>query len=211
MSAPRMAELILVRHAETDWSGLRYCGRTDLPLNPAGLIAARSLAAQLARDFGAESEPGAAPVVRVVSSPRRRAYQTAEALIEALPGSSLTIDDRWSEVDFGVVEGLTFDELTRSDPGLAEHLLAGVFAVDWPGGEPASAFQARVAAAFHEAGEGAVPTIVVSHGGPIRLAMAIGTGRDPGEVVAPEPGHAWHRPADAPGGARRRPVIRFPV
>ena len=29
-------EIVLVRHASTDWSGRRYCGRSDPPLNEAG-------------------------------------------------------------------------------------------------------------------------------------------------------------------------------
>jgi broad specificity phosphatase PhoE len=130
----------------------------------------------------------------------RRARQTAETLLEAFPGADLRIDDRWSETDFGEAEGLTYEELSRGWPDLAARLAAGSFAIDWPGGETASAFAARVTVAFHDVADGDLPTIVVSHGGPLRMAIALATGCDPADVAAPEPGDSWRRPGDASGG-----------
>lgn len=195
-----MFELLLVRHAATDWSGRRYCGRTDLPLNRAGIAAAGTLAARLAVDLGHVSSSGVTPDIRVVSSPLLRARQTAEPLLDVLPGADLRIDDRWAEVDFGAAEGLTFDELGGAWPDLAIRLLAGSFAEDWPGGETAIAFTARVGAAYQDLADSARPTIVVAHGGPLRLAIALATGRDPSEVTAPEPGHVWRLPGSGFGG-----------
>lgn len=195
-----MPELLFVRHAETDWSGRRYCGRTDLPLNPAGVAAARSLAVRLADELSHEAASSLVTRLRIVSSPLRRARQTADAILEALPGADLRIDGRWSEVDFGDVEGLTYQDLSRTWPDLAAGLANGLIGVDWPGGEPANNFDARVTAAFHDVADGDGTTIVVSHGGPLRLAIALATGLDPAEVTAPEPGQAWRRPAGAQGG-----------
>jgi broad specificity phosphatase PhoE len=196
-----LPELLLVRHAATDWSGRRYCGRTDLPLNLAGVGAARSLAVRLADEPSREAASSLVTRLRIVSSPLRRARQTAEALLEALPGADLRIDDRWSEVDFGDVEGMTYSELSRAWPDLAAGLATGSFGVDWPGGESATVFAARVTAAFHDVADSDRPTFVVSHGGPLRLAIALATGCDPSEVTAPEPGHVWRRPAGPHGGA----------
>ena len=195
-----MPELYLVRHAETDWSGRRYCGRTDLPLNAAGLAAARTLATRLVEDLAGEAADGPTAGLRIVASPLRRARQTAEALLEAFPGANLQIDDRWSEADFGDAEGLTYQEIGHNWPDLAGRLAAGSMTVDWPAGETATDFANRVSAAFDDVANDEVPTIVVSHGGPLRLAIALATGRDPGEVTAPEPGHAWRRPEGAHGG-----------
>ena len=39
----------LVRHASTDWTGQRWCGTTDLPLNEQGLAEAEQLATRLRR------------------------------------------------------------------------------------------------------------------------------------------------------------------
>jgi len=179
-----------VRHAATDWSGRRYCGRTDLPLSADGMTSARFLAHELA----ASVEPG----LTVVSSPLRRARQTAEAILNAIPGSTLAIDSRWSETDFGIAEGLTYDELQQVAPDIAKRLVDGAFDVDWPGGEGATALAARVGAAFHDVVMRATPTVIVSHGGPLTIAMAIATGQDPSHVVAPEPGRIWRLPADPP-------------
>jgi broad specificity phosphatase PhoE len=195
-----LPDLLLVRHAETDWSGRRYCGRTDLPLNGAGVAAARSLAARLADELAGEPASSPALPLCILSSPLRRARQTAEALLEALPGADLRIDDRWSETDFGDAEGLTYAELSDAWPDLAARLATGSFGVDWPGGESAIVFSARVAAAFHDLADSDLPTIVVSHGGPLRLAIALATDRDPGAVIAPEPGQAWRRPGGTHGG-----------
>jgi probable phosphoglycerate mutase len=161
-----------------------------LPLNAAGSMAARSLALELGRAV----QPG----IQVVSSPLRRARQTAEAIVEVIPGSSIRIDERWAEADFGVAEGLTYDELLRIAPAVAERLVAGAFAIDWPGGEPAAALAARVVAALRDVVDGPTPAVVVSHGGPLRIAIGIATGRDPADVVAPDPGTAWRMPARRP-------------
>ena len=191
--------LFLVRHAATDWSGKRYCGRTDLPLNAAGAASAQRLAQELAASL--------APGIRVVCSPLRRARQTAEAIVAAVPGSTLAIDERWSETDFGIAEGTTYEELERIAPDLARRLASGAFAVDWPGGEGATALSGRVSAALHDVIASGEPAVVVSHGGPLRIAMAIATGQDPRDVVAPEPGHAWRRPRGAESAAGPPPVI----
>lgn len=184
-----MPELILVRHAPTSWSGRRFCGRGDPPLNPAGHAVARRLAADLA----AALPPGG----RIVSSPARRARQTADAIARAIPGARVELDDRWSEVDFGIAEGLTFDELARVAPDLADRLCHGEDAIDWPGGEAASQFAERVAAAWRNLVQQPTPTILVSHAGPLRMAIAFATNQPVEGVALPEPG-AVVRLADLP-------------
>ena len=193
-----MAELLLVRHAATDWTGRRYCGSTDLPLSPVGLDVAR----RLARDLATSVQPGTV----IVSSPLRRARQTAEALLERVPGATLRIDDRWSETDFGVAEGLTYDELAHNAPDVATQLAAGLFGIDWPGGERAVALVGRVDAALRDVLGRSTDTVIVSHGGPLRVAMAIATGRDPRDVPGLDPGHAWRFPGR--GAAGLLPVER---
>jgi broad specificity phosphatase PhoE len=69
-------------------------GRLDVPLDDLGRRQALAL--------------GRVPVLhgatRVVSSPLARARETAARL-----GPSLTIDERWTEIDYGVYDGLTVD------------------------------------------------------------------------------------------------------
>src|SRR5215472_9029105 len=66
---PRMGELLLIRHGETEWSRSgRHTGRTDVPLTEVGIAAATVLApAVLGRQ-----------VVAAFTSPASRASHTAE-------------------------------------------------------------------------------------------------------------------------------------
>lgn len=171
--------LILVRHAPTGWSGRRYCGRSDPPLEGPGHAAATRLAATLAPLLPAS--------VRIVTSPSRRARETAAAIADAIGGATVVADDRWREVDFGAAEGRTFDELAAIEPALAARLVSGESIVDWPDGESATAFADRVAAAWWDLAGSAVETVVVSHAGPIRLAMAIASNVPTTEIELLEP------------------------
>ena len=176
--------LVLVRHAPTAWSGRRYSGTSDPPLDDAGEAIARDLAAVLA--------PTLPDGVRLVSSPRRRALATAAAIASALGrvATEIEVDARWAETDFGIVEGRTFAELQSMDPGLARRLAAGDVDIEWPGGEPAAAFAARVAAAWTELTERREATVVVSHAGPIRQALALAARVPPASVGVPLPGES---------------------
>ena len=81
--------LIVVRHGRTEAnaSGL-LLGHADPPLDDRGRTQALALATALP------------PPARVVSSPLRRARQTAGAF-----GTSVEIDERWIELDYGTFDG----------------------------------------------------------------------------------------------------------
>lgn len=181
-----MDELLLVRHAATSWTGRRYCGRSDPRLSDAGDAAAARLAAELAWSL--------APGIRIVSSPLLRARQTAEAIAAVLSGAALDIDDRWSETDFGIAEGLTYEELTRVAPDIAARLAGGDVGIDWPDGEPAASLAVRVEAAWRDLTRHGRRALVVSHGGPLRIAIALATNRELSDVMVPEPGCVWRLP-----------------
>lgn len=158
----------LVRHAVTEWTGKRWCGRSDPPLTTAGAASAADLASRLAMEV-----PGGAVIL---ASPLRRALDTADA-IAAVLGAPVRVDPDLIEVDFGVADGLTWNELTGGHPGLAEAILGGPD-VDWPAGETAARVAVRARSAAERIGDlarnGAV--VVVSHGGLLRaLARAMGT------------------------------------
>lgn len=159
-----MDELVLVRHAATSWTGWRYCGRGDPPLSDAGDAAAARLAAELASSL--------APGIRIVSSPLLRARQT----------------------DFGIAEGLTYEELTRVAPDIAARLAGGDVGIDWPDGEPAASLAVRVEAAWRDLTRHGRRALVVSHGGPLRIAIALATNRELSDVMVPEPGCVWRLP-----------------
>ena len=173
---------LLVRHAATAWSGRRYAGRSDPPLTAEGREAARRLADALARWDGRD---GPSPP-RLVTSPMARALATARP-IAAVLGVEPEVDERWAETDFGRFEGRTWAELEAADPALAAHLASGDTEIDWPGGETAAAFRARVAAALAAVLADARPTVVVAHAGPIRLAIALAAGTAAASVALPPP------------------------
>lgn len=95
--------LLLIRHAETDGNGERYIGREDPPLNARGRAQAEALAESL-RDERID---------RVLSSPLRRAIETAEAV--ARP-RDLAIErrDGLMELDFGALQGRLKAEVSLS-------------------------------------------------------------------------------------------------
>lgn len=99
--------LYLARHGETDLNiDDRYQGIGDLPLNHTGRRQAVALEASLP-----------AGIVHIVSSPQRRAFETASAVATARCLPLTTMPD-FRERDFGVFEGLTPAEAREAYPAL---------------------------------------------------------------------------------------------
>ena len=157
---------LLLRHGQTELSGeRRYSGRGDVDLTSVGQQQAKAAAARLsAMDFTA-----------VVSSPLRRAVQTAEAI-----GRPVEVHDGLVETDFGAWERLTFLEAAARDPELHTRWL-GDPSVAPPGGESFDSVLARVTAARDDlvqryAGE---TIVVVSHVTPIKSLLRLGLDTGP--------------------------------
>ncbi len=159
----QIRQILLIRHCEVpdEYRG-RYIGSTDVPLSEAGRAAARNLAPQLA-SFAPET---------IVSSPRRRAVETAEL---AAPGREIRFDPRLTEIDFGAWEALTFAEIEqRATPEELRCWSESPGEMRFPGGESFPAFRRRVDAAFAEllAGTAGEIVAVVTHGGPAMRILA---------------------------------------
>jgi broad specificity phosphatase PhoE len=155
-----------VRHGETDWNlGNRFQGRADPPLNETGRAQARELAATLAgRSFAA-----------VYSSPLRRAFETAEIVAESHGLRPVAVEGL-REVDVGAWQGLTRDEVEERFPDQFERWIA--FGQGWDDGESYEQMGRRVVATLLEvAGRHKGETVLaVTHGGPIRAALAAARG-----------------------------------
>lgn len=122
----RLHRLILLRHGETEWSATgRHTGRTEQDLTETGreqAVLARPALAELQL-----TEP------LVISSPRRRALDTAE-----LAGLHVDeIDPDLSEWDYGDYEGLTTPQIRESVPDWL------VWTHGCPGGESVDQVSAR--------------------------------------------------------------------
>lgn len=159
-----MSRLWLVRHGATTWSGVRFCGRSDPELSAAGRVEADRVAARL----GALVPPG----TDILTSPLRRARETAERIAPAV-GGRIVVDERLREVDVGAVDGLTFEAIAERWPELAARLLAADQEIDWPGGETAAQLRARAGPIAQELRGAAGDRIVVSHGGIIAVIRAL--------------------------------------
>jgi broad specificity phosphatase PhoE len=170
-----MTAIWLIRHASTAWTGSRWCGRSDPPLTPTGLAEAVAL--------GATLRPRLEAGTVVLSSPAQRAVATARALAV---GGPVIVDPDLHEVDFGEVDGLTFDELETRHTALAHRILAGDPMIDWPGGDTASDLQRRAIRAWTKLTRTSRQSTVVAvtHGGLIRVILAEAIGER-----APEAGH----------------------
>ena len=162
----RMVRIFLIRHGETSGNTqMRYLGIRDEPLTENGLRQARQAAEALAQ----------IPVRMIVSSPLRRAADTAARIQDAC-GTGLRFDARLAEGSFGTWEGRTRAEVLQlgiRDAELLERWESDP-AVAPPGGESIESIQKRIAALADElAGEFPNSSIVlVSHVGPIKALLA---------------------------------------
>lgn len=148
--------IMLVRHPETVANTeSRYIGRIDSPLSPRGERQVGWLARVL-EGWGAGA---------VFTSPLGRAHTTALAIApESVPVQVL---EGLGEIDFGVAEGLTYDEIQRRGIRL-DYTGTGPIA---PGGETGPAFDARVRAAAATIAAGPERSVVVTHGGVVRRLL----------------------------------------
>jgi len=154
-------KLILVRHGQTDGSD-RYYGRTDTELNAVGREQAEGLRRRLAGE----------KIDAIYSSTLKRAIATAET-IAAGRGPEITRCPELDEVDFGQIEGMTYEEICRQYPTVAAGWTDWSSQLEFPGGESASLFAQRVVRFLerlknHNDDE---TILVVGHGGPFRLLL----------------------------------------
>lgn len=153
--------LWLLRHAHTDWNGppRRLQGRTDIGISDLGCAEAEALG----RDFRRPD--------RIVTSPARRCLETIAAMFgERAPGTRR--DGRLWEIDLGSFTGLSEDEAASRHGEAWREWLATPGRVRPGGGESLSEMQFRVAAAvaaLATAIDDRGLTLVVTHGGPIRV------------------------------------------
>lgn len=107
--------LFLIRHGTTLWNSQnRFIGTTDLPLDETGLQQANLLAARLVDE----------PPDIIYSSTQTRAGETAEILAKSCNLEPIR-DARLREMDFGILEGMTVNEINRSFPAEFESWTSG--------------------------------------------------------------------------------------
>jgi broad specificity phosphatase PhoE len=147
-------EIVLVRHAETEWSESgRHTGLTDVPLTDSGRAHARALAATLAaRHFEL-----------VLVSPAQRARETCEL---AGLGERASVREDLHEWDYGEYEGLTSAQIEQLNPGWS------LWRDGCPGGESAAEVGARADRVIGELLSAGGDVAVFSHGHILRVLGA---------------------------------------
>jgi broad specificity phosphatase PhoE len=156
----------LARHGETDdnLEPFRFQGFRDTPLNDVGRRQAHELAARVTGDR----------IASLWSSDLSRARETAE-IVGARIGLEPALDNRLREGCRGRWEGHLMVDVERAEPELYAAWRRGGAHFRFPGGESLLEHQQRVTEALGEIHDaGALPALVVCHGGSIRVMLCAG-------------------------------------
>ncbi|MBN2812749.1 MAG: histidine phosphatase family protein, partial [Bacteroidales bacterium] len=122
--------LTIIRHGETDWNSTgRLQGCEDIELNHTG----RGQAHRLATYLGRENWDA------IVSSPLKRAYETARIIASSLSLNKIEVIEKLRERDYGEASGLLPDERRSRFPN-----------GEIPGQEPFEHLRARAMEAVNE-------------------------------------------------------------
>jgi broad specificity phosphatase PhoE len=155
--------ILLARHGETadNVPPARVMGSRDPPLSERGREQARGLA----RAVGGDG------IRALYTSDLLRATETAAIVGEQL-GLELRVDPRFAESDRGRWEGRLIRDIEREEPEAWRAWLRAGDGFSFPGGESLREHLDRVAAALDDVTAGALPALIVCHGGTIRCAFA---------------------------------------
>jgi alpha-ribazole phosphatase len=175
-----LSRLLLVRHGETELnSAERYWGHTDVKLSLAGVRQVERLRDRLATE----------QVDAVYSSDLRRALVTAET-IASRHDVKVIICPELREIDFGEIEGLTFDEARQLYPEVVRLWSERSPKLRYPGGDGIEEFSNRVSSFVprlenHTEQETA---LIVAHSGVLRTLVC--------QLLGMELHHRWQMRLD---------------
>ena len=152
-----------MRHSNTELNcGERYWGHSDVELSAAGLRQAERLRDRLATE----------KIDTIYSSDLQRASVTAKIIASRHQLDIITCAEL-QEINFGELEGLTFDEISRLYPEVAKLREARSPKLKYPGGESPDQFNNRVSK-FLGRLENHAPEetiLVVAHSGVLRTLV----------------------------------------
>ncbi|MGW1347619.1 histidine phosphatase family protein, partial [Kribbella sp. NPDC002412] len=173
-----MTELVLLRHGESLWNAEeRYQGQQGTGLSPLGHQQAKQAASYLQdRAFD-----------QIVASDLQRVAETLQPYLDTCDHPPVRIDKRWREIDVGTWGGRTFAEVYDAEPDVVDAFARGED-IARGGGETFAQLRERVWDAIRDiATSGAERVLVVTHGGPIRVATASTLRLAPGGEVTLKP------------------------
>ncbi len=133
-----MADIIIVRHGNTDWNQKeRFRGHANIGLNETGREQAVAVAKRLAK----------VPVSFIYTSPLSRAVETAEIIAEP-HHLNLNLLHELIDIDYGDLEGLSLDEAERNYSDIYYKWLRSPHEIKFPGGESLEEVRLRASAAL---------------------------------------------------------------
>jgi len=168
-----LPKFILVRHGESIWNSQRRIqGSQDPELSPRG----RRQTDLLVSHLRAHLTPA---VAAIVTSPLRRAAQTADEIAAAYRIPAVREPDL-REMSLGKWEGKTVAEIQAAYPGCYERWLEDPLEFPAPGGEELRSFDRRVVGALErlQRAHPGADLILVSHGGVIKALLCFALGLD---------------------------------
>ncbi len=158
-----MSKLLLARHGDTRLNSARmFVGHTDAELSALGRRQVKRLRDRLAAER----------VDVIYSSDLKRAVATAETIASRHHLDVITCPEL-REINYGKVEGLTFEEIKRLYPEVAELCAEWNLQLEFPDGESFDEFKQRVSK-FLDRLKQHTPEqtiLIVAHGGPLRLMV----------------------------------------
>jgi len=147
-------KLILVRHGETlSNRENRVQGVTDNELSDYGRLQAEKLAESLRSE----------PIDGIISSPLKRAYQTAQAICK-FHEASIEVDSNLQEMNHGDFENISIAELREKHLPFLNQWFSDPASVAMPNGESLFDLQARAWGAIEKIMGNSKNVLVVSHG-----------------------------------------------
>lgn len=159
-----MSRLLLVRHSETKLNNgaRRFWGKTDIDLSADGIRQAEKLRDRLAAE----------KINAVYASNLIRTRATAE-IIASEHHLKVICCPELDELNFGYVEGLTFEEITRLHPELAEVLNDWEKRPKFPGGESLDELDDRLQKFLNRLKKHKLEEtiLIVAHAGTLRLMI----------------------------------------
>ncbi len=158
-----MSRLLLVRHGITEFNrDRRFMGHSDVELSADGYRQVERLRDRLVNE----------QIDTIYSSDLRRALVTAE-VISLGHNLEITTCPELREIDYGKVEGLTFEEIRQLYPEVAESVASFSPQLEFPDGESFEGFAARTSAFLDklERHRASQTTLIVSHSGPLRVLV----------------------------------------
>ena len=173
---------VLIRHGEPEASVKGRCyGKLDVGLSDSG----RAQMARVVEAFKASTTT----LDAVYTSPRRRAREGAEMLSG---DGEISVDRRLSEINFGELEGLTYDEAAEQFPHVYQRWMREPTEVKFPGGESFAEMKQRVLDAISVIRDAhSQQTIaIVSHGGVNRIVLAEALGIEARRIFHLDQSHA---------------------